>query len=91
MTKHLGHQDYINRLIRKVDTKYDRLETNVEYDGGEIDLIGYNGLNMDIFEVKCNGHKNKAVHQLQRAAKKFKSEIGCLFFYDGERDMLEMI
>jgi Holliday junction resolvase-like predicted endonuclease len=89
--KHLGHQDYIEKLIRKVGGMYDSLEINIEYDGGEIDLLAHKGAKVDIFEVKCNGHKDRAIQQLQKAARKFKKEVRCTFFYDGERDMLEMI
>ena len=91
MTKHLGHQDYINQLINKIDGVYDSIETNVEYDGGEIDLIGHIGNMIDIYEVKCHGHKNHAINQLRKAKNKFRSEVKRTFFYDGRLGKLEMV
>jgi hypothetical protein len=86
-----GHDDYINILIERFSNLYDRMDTNFEYPKGEIDVRGFKGDRFDIYEVKCNGSKEKAIQQLQRAQRYFRKQVRKLFYYNGELDKLEEI
>jgi hypothetical protein len=92
----LGHDDYVERLKQKIEDKYHEVRTFEEYhlrNDGEIDLMGYAPGILDIYEVKCNDGRKRAVEQLVRAKKNFKNNGKRVrfFYYCGRDDRIEQI
>lgn len=92
----LGHNDYVNLLKDRIAGQYKEVRTFDEYhfhNDGEIDLMGISPGIIDIYEVKCNNGKDKAIIQLMRAKRNFghNGKKIRLFYYCGKDNHLEEI
>jgi len=91
----INHQDLLEELVAEL-SGYEGIYTEIEYydvgkhPRGELDVMGWYGYNLDIYEVKSNGDIGKAKEQLERAHNYFNpffDEV-YLFYYDQSQEII---
>jgi hypothetical protein len=92
--KTIKHDKYLEYLYGKLVPKYEVLLRNVPIYSkrkrlvGEIDLMGINVGEVDVYEVKCSNRLTKAKHQLEKIRRLMKCKPKNLYFYCGESHRL---
>lgn len=68
MTKAKNGKHYkgLKRLEAKLKDELTNIELEVQYKYSDVDLLGVQNNTLFLFEYKCNGQENKALHQLKK-------------------------
>lgn len=90
------HDSYVVELREKIQDEYDMMLEGVPIDSkkrrvAEIDLIGYKGDRVDVFEVKCSHRVIKAKKQLKRLRRIMDVEKLNTYFYCGSSGVLMLV
>jgi len=59
------HYNGLKKLEAKLKDELTNIELEVQYKYSDVDLLGVQNNTLFLFEYKCNGHQNKALHQLR--------------------------
>jgi len=86
------HDEYVNKLYKKLYGKFDVLKKYVKYEFGEMDIYAQLDDYIYYYEVKCTrSQRKKGLEQLKKFRKRFKYEKKHGLLYIGEDDLLEQI
>ncbi len=88
--KHKKEGEFLLKLETQISHLYEKIEINIIYSRGELDLIGHKNGQKDIYEVKATSKQknlDKAEEQLQRAFECLQG-IEKTFIYIGNEDKI---